>query len=334
VLMLRRAAVRPVLIFLAALALFAVPYALFVHHYTGSYLSPKTMLTQLHAAALDASKSDPLAFEKSFYQYYEAWLADPHRPPDVVRENRTAFLKRYMGNVLYQLRLWFTAFSFMTIIWVIPFFIGLITLERRKTLYLLPLFIPLAAIPASVIDPRYFLPPLPVFMIFAAEGWIWLIDRLPEFEIPGFARPVSLATGLLMATLLLFTLADLTGPFLYPRPVGYRAAGLALRGKIPAGTHIVARKRQIPFYANGVWDWLPYGDLDEVLDYAADHQAVYLVVDQYTTPTLRPQLAYLLDPANAPDMLTPVYVDNEGQVVIYQINRTQSSIGHQKPKIQ
>lgn len=334
VFILRRAAAGPALIFLAALALFAVPYALFVHQYTGSYLSPKTMLTQLHATAIDATKSDPLAFEKSFYQYYETWLADPHRPPDVVRENRTAFLKRYMGNVLYQLRLWFTAFSFMTIIWVIPFFIGLITLERRKALYLLPLFIPLAAIPASVIDPRYFLPPLPIFMIFAAQGWTWLFGRLPELEIPGFARPVSLASGLLAATLLLFTLADLTGPFFYPRPVGYRAAGLALRGEIPPGTHIVARKRQIPFYANAVWDWLPYGDLDEVLDYAADHRAVYLVVDRYTTPTLRPQLAYLLDPANAPDILTPVYVDTEGNVVIYQINQTQSSADPQKSTIQ
>lgn len=318
-LMLRRAALAPILAFLVGLTLFAAPYGLFLYQHTGSPLSPKTMLTQLHAAAIDATARDPFAFERSFYQHYEKWLADPRQPPNVVQESRSAALRRYVGNALYQARLWFTSTSFMTVLWLIPFLIGLATLGRTETLFLLPLFIPLAAIPASVVDPRYFIIPLPVMMIFAAQGWSWLINRFPRPRFFLFSYHLSLIILLVTLTLALFTLASLAGPFLYPRPTGYRAAGLALRNQIPPGSHILARKRQIPFYAGGVWEWLPYADLDGVLDYAQTHNAKYLVVDQYTTPNLRPQLAYLLDPANAPDTLTPVYTDEVAEVVVYRI---------------
>lgn len=327
VLALRRAALLPLLAFLVGLALFAAPYALFLYRHTGSMLSPKTMLTQLHAAAIDATASDPYAFERSFFEHYETWLADPRQPPPVVQESRAAALRRYAGNVVYQGRLWLTAFSFMTVLWIAPFFIGLVTMGRRQALFLLPLFVPLAAIPASVVDPRYFLIPLPVMMIFAAKGWTWLMRRFPHPQISFpprsslLALRSSLVTFLLLVTLLLFTLAGLTGPFLYPRPVGYRTAGLALRGQIPPDAHILARKRQVPFYAGGVWEWLPFADLDGVLAYAGRRNAGYLVVDRFTTPGLRPQLAYLLNPANAPDSLTPIYVDEQAGVVVYRINR-------------
>ncbi|MDH3674365.1 MAG: glycosyltransferase family 39 protein [Anaerolineae bacterium] len=318
---LRRAAILPVLTFLVGLALFALPYGLFLYRHTGSVLSPKTMLTQLHAAAIDATVTDPYAFERSFFEHYEAWLADPHHPPQVVAESRVAAPRRYVGNAVYQVRLWFTSLSLMTLLWIIPFFIGLATLGFKETLFLLPLFIPLAAIPASVVDPRYFLVPLPVMMVFAAQGWTWLGRRLPSLRLPGQARSVSLATLLLATTLTLFALAGLSGPFLYPRPTGYRTAGFALRDQIASGAHILARKRQIPFYAGGVWEWLPFADLDGVLAYAATHNAEYLVVDKFTTPALRPQLAYLLDPTNAPDHLEPVYVDDAAGIVIYRISR-------------
>jgi hypothetical protein len=209
----------------------------------------------------------------------------------------------------------------MTVVWIVPFFVGLGTLERKQALFLLPLFIPLAAIPLSVVDPRYFLVPLPIIMIFVACGWTWLIERLPTFQLPGTSQRVSLGTLLLVAMLALFSVANLAGPFLYPRPTGYRVAGLALRDQIAPGSHMLARKRQIPFYAGAVWEWLPFADLDGVLTYAETHDAEYLVVDQFTTPSLRPQLAYLLDPGSAPDSLRPVYVDDAAGVVVYRINR-------------
>lgn len=331
---LRWASWKPALFFSICLALFAVPYGLYLYQHTGSFLSPKTMLTQLHAAAIDASATDPYAFEKYFYEPYEIWLANPRIPPQVLQDRQTAFLDRYLDNLLFQARLWLTSLSMVTVVWLIPFLLGLLTLERKRVLFLLPLFVPLAVIPASVVDPRYFLPPLPAAMILVAYGWSWLEERGPFFRLPGLKQPgiggssgelrpllgMSLATALFAVTLLLFTLASLVGPFLYPRPTEYRTAGLALRSELPAGTHILARKRQLPFYAGGVWEWLPYADLEGVLAYAERRRADYLVLDQYTTPGLRPQLAYLLDPTQAPSSLMPVYVDPKGTVVVYRIN--------------
>jgi hypothetical protein len=86
---------------------------------------------------------------------------------------------------------------------------------------------------------------------------------------------------------------------------------------LPPGARILARKRQLPFYTGGVWVWLPFAELDGVLDYAESHQIDYLVLDRYTTPNLRPQLVYLLDPAKAPANLAPVYVGD--RVVVYQM---------------
>ena len=83
---------------------------------------------------------------------------------------------------------------------------------------------------------------------------------------------------------------------------------------------MLARKRQTPFYAGAVWEWLPFAELDGVLAYAAEHNADYIVIDAFTVLVLRPQLVYLLDPANAPPVLTVVYYDVAQGVVIYRID--------------
>jgi hypothetical protein len=128
-----------------------------------------------------------------------------------------------------------------------------------------------------------------------------------------------LAAIYLAGVLILFLLADLSGPFLYPRPVEYRQAGLALQQQISPGAAILTRKRQIPFYAGGVWVWLPFTDLAGVLAHAKRRRIDYIALDQYTTPSLRPQLAYLLDPTQAPANLSPIYMGNE--VVVYRITQ-------------
>jgi hypothetical protein len=231
----------------------------------------------------------------------------------VLQEDRLAFARRYLSNALDELRLWFTSASFLTALWIGPFFIGLWQLRWRRALFLLPLFIPLAMIPASVVDPRYFLIPLPIAMIFTAAGLLWLRDKLPLV-----GRNILLGDLLVGGLLAVFAAASVIGPFLYPRPVEYRAAGLALRAEIPPGSRILARKRQLPYYAGGVYEWLPLAELPDVLAHARTRGISYLLVDRYTTPSLRPQLGFLLDPAQAPPVLQPVYVSPN--VVVYQID--------------
>ncbi len=308
-------------LFLAGLALFALPYAAYLYAHTGAVTSPKTRITLWHAAALDAARDDPFAYEKA-YDSYEAFLNDPRTPLPVPSLTLSQTAVRYARNVLLELRLWLTSVSLMTSLWIVPALVGVGGLPRRRALFLLVPFLPLALIPLSVMDPRYFLPALPAALLFAACGWSILDDYLPvaRFMLAGRSRRWPLAAIGVALTLFAFTLGSLVGPFLFPSPTEYRTAGLALRGQLPPEAHIVARKRQVPFYANAAWEWLPYGDLDDVLAYAASHEAEYLVIDDATTPALRPQLAYLLDPAQAPASLTPVYVSTAGpRVIVYRI---------------
>jgi 4-amino-4-deoxy-L-arabinose transferase-like glycosyltransferase len=319
---LRRAAPKHVAAFLTGLALFAVPYALFLYQHTGSAISPKTQITQWHAAALEAGGGDPVAYEQA-YEAYDAYLADPRNPLPVPDVPLGEVARRYLRNLLLEARLWLNSASLMTPLWLIPAMAGLFWLPRRRAAFLLLPLVPLALFPLSVVDPRYFLPALPALMLLAACGWNLLDEYLPviRWMVGGRSRRWPLATALVAATLAAFTAADLVGPFLVPRPLEYRTAGQALSGLVPEGAHILARKRQVPFYAGATWEWLPYGTLEEVLAYAEAHEARYLVVDQATTPSLRPQLAGLLEPGTAPAALKPLYVSEAGpKVVVYEIN--------------
>lgn len=316
VLRLRRAAVGPVLALAVGVLLFAAPYAAWLYAHTGSVVSPKAAITRQHAAAIAASGDDPFAYEKA-YSTYEAFLANPRQPQVVPPTALTTFARRYLSNVLLELRLWLTSVSVMAVVWIVPALLGAWRLRGWRSSFLALHLIPLAAIPASVVDPRYFLPALPALMIFTAAGWTALLEQQGS---PGWRR--KLPPALLAASLGLFVLADVVGPLRYPRNLEYRAAGLALDGVLPADAHVLARKRQVPFYAGVFWEWLPYGELTEVLAYARAHDAEYLVVDEATTPDLRPQLAHLLDPANAPPELIPLYVSEAGpRVIVYQIDQ-------------
>jgi len=104
--------------------------------------------------------------------------------------------------------------------------------------------------------------------------------------------------------------------------VEYKALGEWVRAQGIRGGEagVLARKRQPAFYAGARWEWLPLTDTAGLLDYAASHQAQSVVIDERTVPMLRPQLAYLLDPAQAPATLKIIHVEGaEKRVVLYRI---------------
>jgi hypothetical protein len=161
------------------------------------------------------------------------------------------------------------------------------------------------------------MPALPAAMIFSAFGCAWLARRLGQLTLAG----VHWVPALGAAALALFLAFDLAAPFWLERPVEYRQAGLALRGSLPDGARMLARKRQAPFYAGATWEWLPYADAEGVAEYARARQADYILLDRRTVVPLRPQLVELLDPAKAPEWLRPIYYDEAGGVVVYFIER-------------
>jgi hypothetical protein len=86
------------------------------------------------------------------------------------------------------------------------------------------------------------------------------------------------------------------------------------------GEIVLARKRQVAFYAGAQWQWLPLTDTAGLEPYAQERDARFVVIDERTAPTLRPQLAYLLDPGAAPAWLRPVHAETEPpRIVLYRV---------------
>ncbi|MFQ6067069.1 MAG: hypothetical protein ACE5K3_07310, partial [bacterium] len=58
---------------------------------------------------------------------------------------------------------------------------------------------------------------------------------------------------------------------------------------------VMSRKLGVPFYAESKWNVLYYGDPSGLINYAKSRGVDYLIIDEYTIPSLRPRLAFLLD---------------------------------------
>jgi hypothetical protein len=120
--------------------------------------------------------------------------------------------------------------------------------------------------------------------------------------------------------------ASILGAFLVPAPVEYKALGEWMaQNHVGQGEVVMARKRQVPFYAGARWEWLPLTDTAGLLARAAERDARYVVIDERLVPSLRPDLAYLLNPANAPSQLRlTIEMDVGGnRILLYRINADQ-----------
>jgi hypothetical protein len=102
----------------------------------------------------------------------------------------------------------------------------------------------------------------------------------------------------------------------------HKAAGLWLRAHGVTGADVVmSRYPAIAFHAGAAWAATPAEEWPQVWQYAQAHSAGYLVVDRWEVERLRPQLSFLLDPAQAPPELRHLATldDGAGPVVIYRI---------------
>jgi hypothetical protein len=155
-------------------------------------------------------------------------------------------------------------------------------------------------------------------MIWTARGLTALKDR----SIKRWSGE-SIARGATIGLIAMCVASDIGAMFFIPRPIEYRTAGLALRGQIQTNRPVLMRKRQIAFYSNTAYDWLPFSGLPGVLDYAQLNGADYFVIDSDTTPVVRPQLTYLLAPSNAPPSIAVFYETGSAndKVIVYQIGK-------------
>lgn len=311
--------------FSLSFAIIAVPYGLYLQRAQGTWFSSKGTTQQIQGEAV--ATDDLLAWERT-YDAYEQARDKPSVPGEWAAHlwaNREAELRLYLRNWWKQILLPFRSFSFLAWLWM-PF-IPIAWVKRRrepgaarKLMYLLTALAPLALFPVAFVDPRYLLPFLPVGLMWAADSLLAVDDWLTANYLRRLAAFKGHALIGLLA--LAFCMADVTGTFLVPAPLEYKALGEWMATHhVGQGEGVMARKRQVPFYAHARWEWLPLANTEGMLDYAASHRAQYVVIDERTVPTLRPELAYLLDARAAPASLELLVETTEGgkKVLLYRI---------------
>ncbi len=296
--------------FLVAAMVFILPYVVHVGGLTG-----KTTVTliisqavgQTHftravdeiGAADDGATSAPLL---------RAMLADP-----------LTFLKRWIMNLhlvhKYVLPQLFPPIVIALVVLGLSRFGG-----KREEFFLLFSWLPYVTLLFFYVDARFFVPLLPVALIFAGQGMELIQDALSrKVSFVGAGVVGALVLAVVVTSLLPFTLR----PLYRPDPqVSYRDAGLWLRAHAGPRLKIMDRKPQVAFYAGGEHIRTPVGSWEEVLRFGKRESATHLVIDDQYVPETRPELQFLLSPAFAPGGLSLAKEFRSGdsvRVLVYEL---------------
>jgi hypothetical protein len=206
---------------------------------------------------------------------------------------------------------------------------GAVQILRRRWLFRDTFLALLAAtvLPYLVLtwrDLRYFYPYFSLLLIVLAEGCGRWAARAKGGRKPGSALGMALAAapaGIILLAMLLASGA-LIPLKIRTVPYEYKLLGLWMREAIPdiEKTVVMSRKIGVPFYAGARHVLIHPGSYPEVIRFARESGARYLVVDDWTTPAFRPNLAFLLEDRPPPPDLDRVHdlVLDGRRIVLYR----------------
>jgi 4-amino-4-deoxy-L-arabinose transferase-like glycosyltransferase len=182
----------------------------------------------------------------------------------------------------------------------------------------------------TVVDARYLLPLLPVFLCWLSHGVLefesWVLLTLSHFNVSP-PRPRALRMGLVTALMLVLvpSIVAYAGRSKWDDlPFEHKQAGLWMKGRSPASPLILASGPWAAFYAGGRHLYLPSESYSTVLSYARRKGVDYLVVGTRCLASgdsinnMAPgdcfrnsPLAFLLDKQQTPPGLQLLYFDEE-----------------------
>ncbi len=195
-------------------------------------------------------------------------------------------------------------------------------------------------IPLFHINDRYFMSVFPIVLIWASEGFFYLISwfekTLENIKFNSFARmtPRSMAivftTGVILIGVFLPQLGKVItrNPWkkdYFMDPIEQRIAGEWIKKQGKKNPIIMSRGHTVDFYAGNYHIQetvtIPKNELERILAYAKYRNVDYLVLNERYAKDF-PQIAYLLDAKDVPASLKLVY-SNEFKpglkTVIYQL---------------
>ena len=182
-------------------------------------------------------------------------------------------------------------------------------------------------------DLRYFYPYFPIPLILLAEGCRRWADRVAGSPSP--APPGRRALAAIPAALLILALLG-ASLVIIPRkirtvPYEYKILGLWMRDHLPGIERetVMSRKMGVPFYAGSSHALIHPGSYVEVVGFAREAGARYLVADDWTTPAFRPALSFLLDETapTPPDLERVHFLRHAGRrIVLYRFKTVSGGI--------
>jgi len=203
------------------------------------------------------------------------------------------------------------------------------TERTKKASVLFLAFVPYLAFPFFIVDSRYFVPFVPIIIIWAARGivetsaWFAGLSKDADPAAPAADKRRGLLETALVILVIMSFIPFTFRSFLRNEAEAniYRETGSWIRANLPKDSVLVCRKPWIPFYAGKEQVALPFASLDKILKYARYKGANYLIADENETGE-RPGMKALLE-ENYPvkDLkITHKFTDKCGKrIFIYQI---------------
>lgn len=331
------------LLYLSGYIALASPYAVYMHQYTGKWMATgKLGITyDIGGAVLerDPVRYDEVTASLDAESGEILWWSDKRFERglmDHLIEDPTGFFTRIWRNAARMRDAILSSMIFSRYL-ALPVVLAWFRRpwSRRRLTHEIMLWctiLPVLSFLPFHVEVRFFSPAFPALVIWLAAGvWAisaWVVETwgnlrrvAPPATSDRARHRVALALLVLVVAFLGVQHVRVIRHGMDGLPYAHKAAGLWLRENSPANAAIMSRDLAISLYAERGFVASPRSDYAEYLDYAMRKGADYLVVDEHELLVLRPHLAFLLDDANPPPELTPVYhtSDARGRTIVYRI---------------
>lgn len=200
--------------------------------------------------------------------------------------------------------------------------------RTKKSSVLFLAFVPYLAFPFFIVDERYFVPFVPIILIWVARGIVeisrWSVRPMKDANIKVSWVPQRqfFIEGLIVIFVITSFVPFTFRPFLRNeiKPNIYKEIGEWMKSNLPRDAVLLCRKPWIPFYADKKQVTLPVASFDKVLKFAHYRKADYLIVDE--NDNVRPELGFLFEEKYvSKDLkLSHKFKDSSGKkIYVYQI---------------
>lgn len=328
---------RALVFFLVCFTAFGAPYIVYLHSETGNWTYSGKAPGNIYASTHNL-RVNTLEWEKQLMVITDNGLDVKAFALENEGDPATVFMKHPVQGAKIFAR---QNYIFLTEelakvfpVWLLPLMgLGLFgtAWDRHRAAgvgYLLLMMLPVVLILTMYAHSRFFMPFVPLVMIWVAEGWQrlegWADETVPllfsEKQRPRLER---LAPWLIGLAVLLPPLAYSGAVVLSQSyPLGYKNAGLVVKQLAGTDQRIMSREYSAAYYSGGTTVALPYADYEQTTEYARRKNIDFLVIGSRELADWRPDLERLTgESAVHPDwqLVDTVMAGSDQETLIYKL---------------